>query len=66
MKIGFVGLGSMGMKMAVNFIKNGYEVTGFNRTKSKEEELAKQGGKRVSSLAEMGETCDVIATCLPD
>lgn len=65
-KVGFIGLGSMGIKMAKNLIKGGFEVTGFNRTKSKEEELARFGAKRVSSLAEMGKACDVIVTCLPD
>lgn len=64
MKVGFIGLGSMGTKMAKNLMKNGFDVTGFNRTKSKEEELAKHGAKRVSTLAEMGKTCDVIITCL--
>ena len=66
MKVGFIGLGSMGTKMAKNLIKGGFDVTGFNRTKSKEEELAKYGAKRVSTLTEMGETCDVIITCLPN
>ncbi|NCB61998.1 MAG: NAD(P)-dependent oxidoreductase [Clostridia bacterium] len=65
MNVGFMGLGSMGMKMAQNLIKAGFEVTGYNRTRSKEGALAAAGGKRVETLAEMGKTCDVIVTCLP-
>ena len=65
-KIGYVGLGSMGFKMSVVLMQKGYEVTGFNRTKSKEEELVKLGASRAGSLAELAETCDVIMTCLPN
>lgn len=65
MNVGFMGLGSMGMSMAKNLLKAGFEVTGYNRTRSKEEELAAAGGRRVKNLAELGETCDVIVTCLP-
>ena len=65
MKIGYIGLGSMGMKMAKNLLKAGFEVAGYNRTRNKEEELIACGGKRVNNLAEMGESCDAVVACLP-
>ena len=65
-KIGFIGLGSMGFHMASNLIKAGFEVTGFNRTKSKEEKLAVLGATRVANLAELASSCDIIVDCLPD
>jgi 3-hydroxyisobutyrate dehydrogenase len=65
MKLGFIGLGSMGMKMAKCLLRAGYDVVGYNRTKEKEEAFEKEGGKRVSSLAEMGQVCDTIVACLP-
>ena len=66
MKVGFIGLGSMGMRMARCLLRAGYEVVGFNRSKDKEEAFAKEGGQRVSSLAELGETCETVVACLPD
>jgi len=66
MKIGFIGLGSMGTRMARCLLKAGYEVVGFNRTKEKEEAFAKEGGLRVSSLEELGETCETVVACLPN
>ena len=36
LKVGFAGLGSMGLKMAKNLLKAGFDVTGYNRTREKE------------------------------
>ena len=66
MTIGFIGLGNMGMKMAVNLLSAGFEVIGFNRSKSREVEFEKHGGLRVSSLVELGQMVDAIVTCLTD
>ena len=44
MKIGFIGLGIMGSRMASNLLKNGVDLTVYNRTKSiaeKDERLAR-------------------------
>lgn len=66
LKVGFIGLGSMGTKMAKNLIKHGFDLMVFNRTKSKEEELLKLGAKSASLPSEMGKQCDVVVACLPD
>lgn len=66
LKVGFIGLGSMGTKMAKNLIKSGFDVMVYNRTKSKEEELLKLGAKSASTPAEMGAKCNAIVTCLPN
>ena len=34
MKIGFIGLGNMGLPMALNLLKAGHQVTGFDLVKS--------------------------------
>ena len=44
-KVGFIGLGIMGMPMARNLIKAGFEVTVYNRTMSKAELVAAEGAK---------------------
>ena len=38
-KIGFVGLGMMGSRMVTRLMEAGHTVTGYNRTKSRAEEL---------------------------
>ncbi|MBW7460124.1 NAD(P)-dependent oxidoreductase, partial [Paenibacillus sepulcri] len=38
MKIGFVGLGTMGLPMAVNLLKAGFEVYGKNRSSGREQQ----------------------------
>jgi 3-hydroxyisobutyrate dehydrogenase/glyoxylate/succinic semialdehyde reductase len=35
MKIGFIGLGIMGSRMALNLLSKGYELTVYNRTSDK-------------------------------
>lgn len=66
MKIGFIGLGIMGTPMAINIIKNGYEVYGFDVDKNKVEDIIKNGGKAANSYKEIAEICDVIITMLPN
>ena len=43
MKVGFIGLGKMGFPMAANLLAAGHQVTVYNRTKSKADELATRG-----------------------
>jgi len=52
-KIGWIGMGRMGYPMAERLLDAGYDVSIWNRTKSKAEPLAKKGGKIVDNLAEL-------------
>lgn len=65
LKIGFVGLGSMGLSMALCLRRAGFEVMGYNRTREKEAPLTAAGGVSAPSLAAMGEQCDAVVLCLP-
>ncbi|MEC1721397.1 NAD(P)-dependent oxidoreductase [Schinkia azotoformans] len=65
MKIGFIGLGNMGLPMAKNLVKANFEVVGKNRSKGKEDLFVEAGGKSGISVAEMAKELDVILTCLP-
>lgn len=65
MKVGFIGLGNMGLPMAKNLVKANYEVVGKNRSKGKEDLFVEAGGKTGMSVAEMAKELDVILTCLP-
>ena len=52
-KIGFIGLGIMGMPMARNLIKAAFRVVAYNRTPARVEELAGEGCGKACSPAEL-------------
>lgn len=63
-KIGWIGLGNMGNPMVKNLLKANYEVTVYNRTKEKEQELINLGATSAISPQELIEKCDIIFTML--
>ena len=52
-KIGWIGMGRMGYPMAERLLKAGYDVSVWNRTRSKAEPLTKVGGKVVDHLSDL-------------
>ena len=66
MKIGFIGLGTMGVGMSLNLLKAGHEVSVHNRTREKEESVAKEGARRAQSPREAAEGAEVIVTMVSD
>jgi 3-hydroxyisobutyrate dehydrogenase-like beta-hydroxyacid dehydrogenase len=52
MKVGFIGLGHMGSGMAASLIKAGHDVTVYNRTSSKADDLVRKGAVAASRIAE--------------
>jgi 2-hydroxy-3-oxopropionate reductase len=64
--VGFIGLGIMGLPMAVNLTTAGFEVVGYNRTKGRADQLAERGGRAAGSVAEAVRDVDVVVTMLPD
>ncbi len=65
-KAGFIGLGIMGRGMTRNLLKAGFEVTVWNRTASRMEELAAEGAKPSASPADLASKCDLMITCVSD
>jgi len=65
-RIAFIGLGIMGAPMAANLVKAGFEVTGYNRSPARVEQLAAAGGRAASGIAEAVRDADVVATMVPD
>ena len=63
-KIGWIGLGNMGNPMVKNLLKADYEVTVYNRTKDKEQELIHLGATSATSPQELIKKCDIIFTML--
>ena len=64
MKIGFIGLGIMGSRMAANLQKQGNSLVVFNRTRAKAEPLLGPCGKLADSPAELAAKVDVLFTML--
>jgi 3-hydroxyisobutyrate dehydrogenase len=58
-KLGWIGTGRMGAPMAERLLKAGFDVTIWNRTRTKAEPLAAHGGKIVDKLSELA-SCDVV------
>jgi 2-hydroxy-3-oxopropionate reductase len=65
-QVGFIGLGIMGAPMSANLVNTGFEVTGYNRSPGRVEQLAAAGGRGAASIAEAVRDADVVATMLPD
>ena len=65
-KVGIIGIGIMGRPMALNLLKAGFEVTAYNRTASKVDEIVDAGGRRATSPKEVAEYCDIIITIVSD
>lgn len=66
MKVGFIGLGRMGMAMAQRLLQAGHEVAVFNRTPEKAKPLADAGAKVVKSINEAAAFGEAVFTMLTD
>jgi 2-hydroxy-3-oxopropionate reductase len=65
-KIGFIGLGIMGKPMAKNLIKAGFPLVVHNRSRSKVDELVKEGAAAANTPREVASSSDIIITMLPN
>ena len=61
-RIGFVGTGVMGKSMAGHFLKAGYPVLVYNRSRQKAEDLLAQGAEWRDTVAELAREADVVIT----
>ncbi|HEX7673904.1 MAG TPA: NAD(P)-dependent oxidoreductase [Bdellovibrio sp.] len=65
MKIGFMGLGHMGSKMAARLLDAGFDLHIYNRTPEKADDLVKRGAVFANTPAELGD-CHIIISMLSD
>ncbi len=65
MKVAFLGLGNMGLPMALNLIKAGHQVHGFDLVQSQLDAFKAGGGIPVQSATEAAKDADVIISMLP-
>lgn len=64
MKVGFIGLGIMGSRMAANLRKQGVELVIHNRTRSKADDLLNKGAVWADSPAAVAREAEVVFTIL--
>lgn len=65
MKIGFIGLGNVGGKLAGSLIRNGHDVTVRDLDETLVAEYVARGASSAASPKALGEVVDLIVTCLP-
>jgi 3-hydroxyisobutyrate dehydrogenase len=63
-RIGFIGLGNMGLPMALNLLKAGHQVTGFDLNAAAVETFAAAGGVRAASAKDTAGG-EIVITMLP-
>jgi 3-hydroxyisobutyrate dehydrogenase-like beta-hydroxyacid dehydrogenase len=61
-KVGFIGLGHMGLPMAENVLKAGFPLWVYNRTKGKAAPLLEKGARWAATPSELAQLCDVVIT----
>jgi 3-hydroxyisobutyrate dehydrogenase-like beta-hydroxyacid dehydrogenase len=65
MKVGFIGLGNMGLGMAASLLTAGHELAVYNRTPDKAKPLVEKGARKAASVADACKG-DVVITMLAD
>ena len=65
-KIGFVGLGAMGLPMAANLLAAGFHLTVYNRTASKAEPLVAKGAHRAARAGDVAQPGGIVVSMLAD
>ena len=64
--IGFIGIGLMGLPMAKNILKAGYNLKAFNRSINKTEPLKEFGAEIASTIDDVVKESDIVITMLTD
>jgi 3-hydroxyisobutyrate dehydrogenase len=63
-KLGFIGLGNMGSRIAQRLLSHGYTLGVFDRNRTKAEALVPNGAVPVNDIVELARSADVILSCL--
>lgn len=65
-KVGFVGLGNMGLPMATNLAKKGFTVAAFDIDKNKKADVEKHGIKFFTEVRDLASQAESFVTMLPN
>ena len=63
-KVGFIGLGNMGSRIARRLLDHGYQVSVYDRNRAQTEAVAAHGGVAAKNILELARTSDVVLSCL--
>src|ERR1700704_1508357 len=63
-RLGFIGIGNMGSRMAKRLLEHGYQVIAYNRRREAAEALTKFGATVADSIADLASEADVILSSL--
>ena len=66
MRIGIIGLGILGNAVALHLLDSGFQVSAYNRTKQKTEQVKKRGAIVVESPKELAERSDLVIIVVKD
>jgi 3-hydroxyisobutyrate dehydrogenase len=64
-KVAFIGLGNMGLPMAINLVKAGFDVSGFDLVQESLNTFASEGGRAVTDPKNAYADAEVVITMLP-
>jgi len=64
-KVGFIGLGAMGLPMSSNLQRKGFDLTVYDIDAGKMEKVAALGARKAGSIAEASRGVDIVITVLP-
>ena len=65
MKVGFIGLGNVGSKLAKSLLRNGFEMVVRDLDRVAAQPLLDRGAGWADTDRELAEACDLVVTCLP-
>ncbi len=65
-KIGLVGTGMLGNAVGLHLLESGFQLTAYNRTTEKTNELKKEGAQIVRTPKEVAKNSDVVITVVKD
>ncbi len=65
MKVGFIGLGNVGFKLANSLLETGFDISIYDLDRSTAKVLEDAGAMWVNSPKEMADSCNICITCLP-
>ena len=64
-RIGFIGLGNVGSKLAGSILRNGFDLTVRDLDKQAAAALLERGARWADSPRQLAAQCEVICSCLP-
>src|SRR6266702_185613 len=64
--LGFIGMGHMGSHMAQRLLDAGYQVTVYDRTREKAQEVGQRGALVAPTPKELAANCQVVLVCVTD